>query len=195
MSTDTTTETATRAAQRLDGLIPAMIRERRMRDLWGDGLDRDRHISMALLAEMGRDKPGDGWQTAAGSIKIMVHKGAADWQRAYEELRAVVERALPVLYQLQVDDAITLVNLVTEPIDEALRAPMPHKPDSAPYLYLREARELPDAITRARNEGALEALNNLIPLLPTELFPAVSDVADEYGGFGEYDGGAKSEDE
>ena len=186
MSTDTATETAIKAAAQLATLIPQMIHARQMGKLWNDDYDRDRHIAMALLNELGRDKPGDGWETAAGSITIRVRKGAADWQRAYEELCALVaEMVSPA-----VDPTFARAVLA-----DALLAPMPHKPDSAPYLDLREAREEPDAIVRARNAGALEALDNLIPLLPTELFPAVSDVADEYGGFGEYDGGAKSEDE
>ena len=53
MSTDIATETAIEAAEQLDALIAWMIRERRMRDLWGDDYDRDRHIAMTLRRELG----------------------------------------------------------------------------------------------------------------------------------------------
>ena len=61
---------------------------------------------------------------------------------------------------------------------------VPRWPDSAPYIDLREARDEPDAITRARNAGALEALSQIIGLLPAINPAVVGGLADEYGGFG-----------
>ena len=175
MSTDTTTEAAIEAAARLAALIPQMIHERRMEKLWRDDYDRDRHIAMPLLRELGRVKPGDGWETAAGSIRIAIRRGEIDWQRAYEELRSTVSE---LLESGQWQDVINN-------IAGALLVPVPRRPDSAPYLDLHEAREEPDAITRARNAGALEALSQVIERLPATNTAIVDKLADEYGGLGE----------
>ena len=179
MSTNTATETAIEAAQRLDELIPAMNRARRMRDLWDEDYDRDRHISMALLHDLGRDKPGDKWATKAGTIAVTVRAGNMDWEAAYKAILATYD-TMGALYRSQVPAAL----------EEALEAPVPRKAASEPFLVITASRDLPPAIEQARREGALEALAHIgtrferAPGL-LELTMALDELADAYGGFGE----------
>ena len=183
MSTDATTETAIGAAERLDALIPRMIHARRMSKLWDDDYGRDRYMAMALLHELGRTKPGDGWETAAGSLQIAVRRGELDYKTAYEALREVVGDSLIILAHDQA--GVTAAAAVRSRLTQAMESTPGRRPDSTAYLELSVAREEPDAITRARNAGALEALSQLIALLPATNTAVIDELADEYGGFAE----------
>ena len=149
MSTDATTETAIGAAERLDALIPRMIHARRMSKLWDDDYGRDRYMAMALLHELGRTKPGDGWETAAGSLRIAVRRGELDYKTAYEALRDAVGDSLIISAH---DSTRVTAAAVRSQLTQAMESTPERKPDSAPYLDLRERRELPDALMRARAE-------------------------------------------
>lgn len=194
MSTDTTTEAAIVA--QLNTLIPQMIHERRMSALWAADYDRDRQLAMPLLRELGRAAPvlrelgraapGDGWETAAGSIRIAVRRGELDWQRAYEELRAALGVGLPRLQWAKGREKEFALNALAH----ALLVPVPRKPDSAPYLDLREAREEPDAIKRARLEGRFDTLRLVRDALTSDAEgevidaeEAVEEIASAWGGW------------
>ena len=182
MSTDIATEAAIEAAAQLDALIPQMIHERRMGKLWNADYDRDRHIAMPLLRELGRTAPGEGWETAAGSIRIVIRRGELDWCLAHAELLDAIDSIAAAAPQHGLGWVLTAL--------AALQSQVPQlKPDSAPYLDLREAREEPDAITRVRNAGALEALMKIGSRLPQVTREDVDELVDEYGRFEE---GARS---
>ena len=93
MSTGMALTTYIETAQRLDALVAAMSRARRMRDQWSADYDRDRHIAMALLHDLGLD----AWDSDAGEFHVRVRRGELDYKTAYEALRAAVGDSLIVM--------------------------------------------------------------------------------------------------
>ena len=148
MSTNASTEAGIAAAQRLDALVAAMIRSRRMRDLWGDDYERDRIIALALLHDLGLDVIGSVWDSGAGALHVRVRRGELDYKTAYEALRIACGDSLIVLAH----DSTGAAEAVRSRLAQAMESTPERKPDSAPYLDLRERRELPDALMRARAE-------------------------------------------
>ena len=188
MSTNASTEAGIAAAHRIDELLPKFIHARSMEKLWADEGNTMRAMMFAPIDELGV-KPGDKWATKAGTIAVTVRAGNMDWEAAYKAIVAAyneLEALLP--YDFLVDAILV----------DAIKAPVPRKADSEPFLTITAAKDLPPPIEQARREGRFEALRRVAeeaasgndgpddnPNDCTMSLQAVNDIADEWGGWPE----------
>ena len=153
MSTDTTTETAIEAAERLDTAVAELVREQAMSRLWENDYKAHKAMALADLMALGRDE----WTVlGTGTIAWRVTGGRYEWQAAYEALRAAVLSLFEYVGEGPLISHAAIREL--EALREAAAVVPGRGEPSAPWLDVKPARELPPVVEEAYQNGAREAV-------------------------------------
>ena len=189
MSTDTGTEAAIAAAERIDELLPQAIRAQSMAKLWENDYNAMRAMMLAAADEMGV-KPGDKWATKAGTIAVTVRSGAMDWEAKCKALEAAAAALLQEMRDAHIWNDIPWSRL--QAVADAVEAPVPQKAASEPFLIIAAAKDVPPPIEQARREGRFEALRRVETAMTSDveneridLDAMFADIADDWGGWPE----------
>ena len=164
------------AAQRIDELLPKAIHAQRMAQLWENDYNGMRGVMASLLDVLAVPR-GTKWSAEGGTIAVTVRAGNMDWEAAYKAIRAAYDELEALLPDGFLVDAI---------LADAIKAPVPRKADSEPFLTVTPSKDVPPPIEQARREGRFEALRRVESYgLPSDAQAYVENVADGWGGWPE----------
>ena len=171
MTIENSTEAEIAAARRrIDELLPKAIHAQRMAQLWENDYNGMRGVMASLLDVLAVPR-GTKWSAEGGTIAVTVRSGALNWEAAYKAIVAAYNELEALLPDGFLVDAI---------LADAIKAPVPRKADSEPFLTITAANDLPPPIEQARREGALQVLRLVDdPALTHEARMWLDEIADQ----------------